>query len=98
MNIILKKSDKFNKKYMIIFENNKKLYFGASGYSDYTIHKDIERRNRYILRHIKNENWNDIYSAGFWSKHLLWGVSPNINKCIKYIEKKYKVKIIKQIT
>ena len=32
-------SDKPNKKYFIITNNNKKVYFGASGYSDFTIHK-----------------------------------------------------------
>ena len=31
------KSDKPNKKYYIITNNNKKVYFGASGYSDFTI-------------------------------------------------------------
>ena len=31
------KSDKPNKKYYIITNNNKKVYFGAAGYSDFTI-------------------------------------------------------------
>lgn len=97
MKVILQKSIKPEKKFQVLFENGKKVYFGASGYSDFTIHKDTERRNRYIQRHQKHEDWNNIYSAGFWSKHLLWGISPNINKCIKYIENKFKIKIIKQI-
>ncbi len=42
------KSDKPNKKYYIITNDNKKVYFGASGYSDFTIHKDEERKLRYI--------------------------------------------------
>ena len=40
------KSDKPNKKYYIITNNNKKVYFGASGYSDFTIHKDEARKQR----------------------------------------------------
>ncbi len=28
-----------------------KVSFGAKGYEDYTIHKDIERRDRYRIRH-----------------------------------------------
>ena len=31
------KSDKPNKKYYFITNNNKKVYFGAAGYSDFTI-------------------------------------------------------------
>ncbi len=45
------KSDKPNKKYYIITNDNKKFYFGAAGYSDFTIHKDEERKLRYIKRH-----------------------------------------------
>ena len=40
--------------------------------SDYTINKDDERKQRYVNRHKKNENWNDINTAGFWSKNILW--------------------------
>ena len=47
------KSDKPNKKYYIITNDNKKIYFGATGYSDFTIHKDEERKLRYIKRHNK---------------------------------------------
>ena len=42
------KSDKPNKKYYIIINDNKKVYFGQAGYSDFTIHKDEERKLRYI--------------------------------------------------
>ncbi len=34
------KSDKTNKKYSIVTNDNKKVYFGASEYIDFTIHKD----------------------------------------------------------
>ena len=67
------KSDKPNKKYYIITNNNKKVYFGDSNYSDYTIHKDEERKLRYIKRH-NNENWtkSGIDTAGWWSLKYLW--------------------------
>ena len=55
------KSDKPNKKYYIITNNNKKVYFGASGYSDFTIHKDQARKQRYINRHKNNEK---LYKIG----------------------------------
>lgn len=64
-------------KYYIITSNNKKVYFGAYGMSDYTIHKDAERKLRYIKRHSgMNENWgkSGIDTAGFWSRWYLWNL------------------------
>lgn len=51
----------------------KTTHFGAGGMSDYTIHKDPERKKRYIKRHRKNENWDDYTSAGSLSRYILWG-------------------------
>ena len=74
--------------------NNKTVHFGAKGYSDYTKHKDINRKQRYINRHKKRENWtkSGINTAGFWSRWLLWG-EPTLQKSIKKIEDKFKVVI-----
>jgi len=93
----LKKSNRKNKKYMIKIEN-KTIHFGDNRYDDYTSHKDEDRKNRYINRHNKNENWNisGIYTPGFWSLHLLWSENT-LNKSIKNIEDKFKIKIIKQL-
>jgi hypothetical protein len=54
--------------------NKKTVHFGATGYSDYTKHKDKERMNRYNIRHKSRENWgkSGIGTAGFWSKWILW--------------------------
>jgi hypothetical protein len=36
-------------KYYILTESDKKVYFGAAGYSDFTKHKSMkERKNRYM--------------------------------------------------
>ena len=82
------KSDKPDKKYYIITSNNKKIYFGLASASDFTIHKDEERKQRYINRHKKNENWNDKDTAGFWSRWLLWN-KPTISESYQYIKNKY---------
>ena len=66
------KSDKPEKKFYIITNDNKKVYFGAAGYEDFTTHKDEERKQRYIARHKKNEDWDDINIAAFWSRFYLW--------------------------
>lgn len=98
MKIILIKSPRYTKKFRVIFENNKHVDFGAYGYSDYTIHQNKDRMHRYLKRHKKREIWtkNGIYSAGFWSRWLLWS-KPSIENAISLIEKKFNVNI-KRIT
>ena len=67
-------SDKPNKKYYVLDENNKKVYFGATGYEDYTKHKDEERRKAYRNRaeNIKG-NWkNNKYSPNNLAINILW--------------------------
>ena len=67
---------KYVAKFEITTKNGKKkkksTKFGAKGMSDYTIHKDIERRNRYIKRHTKDLRTNDPTRAGFLSMYILW--------------------------
>jgi len=63
------------KKYEAFFLVNgkqKTQKFGAEGMSDYTIHKDIDRRNRYISRHLKDLNTGDPMRAGYLSMFVLW--------------------------
>lgn len=63
------------KKYEITFNKNGKVYtrkFGASGASDYTKHKDKDRRERYITRHKKDLKTNDPMRPGYLSMYILW--------------------------
>ena len=87
------KSDKPEKKYYIVTKSEKKIYFGASGYEDFTIHKDEERKQRYIDRH-KNEAkfWNKsgIDTPSFWSRFLLWNKS-SIKESYEDIKKRFLV-------
>ncbi|NBR62068.1 hypothetical protein EB118_22065 [bacterium] len=47
--------------------------FGQRGYSDYTKHRDPERRARYIARHKRmGEDWSDPTRAGTLSRYILW--------------------------
>ena len=83
------KSDKPEKKYYIITKDNKRVYFGAAGYSDFTLHKDEARKLRYIKRH-NNEDWSKsgIDTAGFWSRWLLWH-KPTIKESYEDIKKRF---------
>jgi hypothetical protein len=50
------------------------IRFGAKGMSDYTIHKDEARKQRYLDRHRAREDWNDPLTPGFWSRWYLWNL------------------------
>jgi Family of unknown function (DUF5754) len=90
--VYLKKSNKPDKKYMV-YVDGKTIHFGAKGMSDYTKHKDKERMKRYVARHKRGgETWTKkgIKTAGFWSKHLLWG-KPSITASKRDISKRFNV-------
>ena len=89
--VILKKSSNPEKKYDAIV-NNKKVSFGASGYSDYTIHKDDKRRESYIARHGATQSWTDINKPQTWARYLLWE-EKTIPKAVKKMEKKFNIDI-----
>jgi thiamine kinase-like enzyme len=92
MIILLMKSPNKNKKYRVII-NNKKIDFGASGYEDMIIHNNLYRKYLYLMRHYKNENWENIMTAGFWSRWLLWNLNT-LEESIKDTEKRFNIKII----
>ena len=58
--------------------SGKKVHFGSPNYPDYTIHKDEDRRDKYLARakKIKNKQGELTYtnpeSSNFWSVNLLW--------------------------
>ena len=88
----LKRSTRKDKKYMAIFydDNRKKIkttHFGASGMSDFTIHKDEDRKQRYLDRHKANENWNDFYTAGALSKWILWNKTTISSSIADYMKR-----------
>jgi hypothetical protein len=65
-------SHRKEKKYDAHFSDGRVIPFGAAGMSDYTIHKDWERMQRYNARHKSRENWNDPQTPGALSKWVLW--------------------------
>ncbi len=97
----LQKSSNAQKKFMVtLVDSNgrrKTIHFGASGYSDYTIHKDYERMKRYDARHSSREGWTkkSIRTAGFWAKWILWS-KPSLNDAIRYTSNKFNLKILRR--
>ena len=87
--ILIEKSKSKDKKYTATV-GNKHIQFGARGYQDMTTHKDETRRDRYIQRHKKNEDWTKqgIDTAGYYSRWVLWN-EPTIQQSINKLNKKY---------
>ena len=74
MEVIIKRSNKPDKKFDAVIDNKKTVSFGLKSMSDFTLHKDPERKARYIASHKSNEDWakSGIKTAGFYAKHVLW--------------------------
>ena len=81
------RSTRTGKKYQAKFEDGPTVHFGAAGMSDYTKNKDPKRKQAYIARHQKNENWTDKESAGFWSRYLLWE-KTSLQEAVKALRSK----------
>ena len=90
MNIEISKSNRDDKKLKAVIDGKKTIHFGAKGYEDMTTHKDEARKERYIDRHKKNENWGKtgVDTAGFMSKNLLWN-KPTLQASVKDLNKRF---------
>ena len=104
----LKNSTRKNEKYMIVsskflnkkyFKGLQKIHFGAKDFEDYTTHKDIKRKERYLKRHnaIKLKDGtkavDNILSPAWLSRWILWN-KPTIQQSLKDIEKRFGIRII----
>ena len=84
------KSPKRDKKLMAVYSDGKQVHFGATGYSDYTKHKDPARKQRYDMRHKSRENWgkSGYRSPGSLSKWILWN-KPSLRASIADYKRKF---------
>lgn len=89
------KSSNPNKKYTVVFDNGRSVSFGGAGYSDYTIHKDPLRKERYKTRHSKREKHgkSGMYTAGFWAMNLLWN-KTSLRASASDISKRFGIKVV----
>lgn len=99
MKAVITESDNINKKYKVVVtdgDKKKTIHFGQAGANDYTITGDDEAKYRYIDRHKKREDWNNPFTAGFWSLHTLWS-DKTIKSSLNKIKKNYDINIINNI-
>ena len=95
--VIIVKSDR-DKKFKALFTNadgkKKTIHFGAKGMSDYTIHKDKKRKERYLARHndkLTGEDWKNPATAGALSRWILWNKTSYTASLNDY-KKRFKLK------
>jgi hypothetical protein len=91
--IEIKPSHKPEKRYDAIFDTGqgrtKTVPFGDANMENYTIHKDLKRREAYRSRHRKDLQTLDPTKPGFLSYFILWGDSTDLNANIRAYKKKY---------
>ena len=88
---ILKKSDRKNKRFVIIMDNMKHD-FGSSVGKTFVDGRTEKEKQAWISRHKNDKNWNNKHSGIYYSRYLLWN-TPDLKKNIKLLEKKDNVKI-----
>lgn len=80
-----------DKKYTAVFDvdgREKRVSFGAAGMSDYTKHRDPERKRLYLARHKARENWDDPMTAGALSRWILWN-EPTLEGSIRDFRRRF---------
>jgi len=90
------RSSKPEKKYMVVVETaagrKKTIHFGDASLKDYTLFSAGERaehKKRYLARHAATEDWSDPTTAGFWSRHILWGDTPSVQENLKITRRRF---------
>ena len=88
----LRRSRNPEKKWDAVFEKEGKekvVSFGAKGYSDFTKHKDVTRKARYIKRHSgMGEDWNKPDTPGALSRWILWN-KPSLKGSLRDFKKRF---------
>ena len=91
----VRKSHLSNKKWDAVFEypdgHTKTTPFGAAGMSDFTKHKDVTRKQRYLKRHSgMGEHWNDPTTPGALSRWVLWN-KPTFDASLSDYKRRFKL-------
>ena len=67
--------------------NGQTIHFGAEGGSTFIDHKDPVKKAAWIARHKNDKGWDDPTKGIFYSRHLLWGDTPDLKKQMLFLKK-----------
>ena len=88
----LRRSRNPEKKWDAVFEKDGKekiVAFGAKGYSDFTKHKNVTRKARYIKRHSgMGEHWSKPDTPGALSRWILWN-KPSFRDSVRDFKQRF---------
>ena len=73
-------------------DRRRTVHFGSSEHENFTMHKDVDRRARYIARHKDREDWRDLNKSGAWARYLLWNKST-IRGSAQDMSKRFRIRI-----
>ncbi len=103
MEVIIKLSDRPDKRYMAVFyDKNNKVKTTHFGYaitddkgikkygSTYIDHKNDELKSAYIARHQVNEDFTNYMSAGSLAFHILWN-KKSLRESIADYKKRFRL-------
>jgi predicted solute-binding protein len=103
MEVIIKLSDRPDKRYMAVFyDKNNKVKTTHFGYaitddkgikkygSTYIDHKNDELKSAYIARHQVNEDFSDYMSSGSLAFHILWN-KKSLRESIADYKKRFRL-------
>ena len=88
--MIIKASTRKDKRFMATFNNGKTIHFGLRGGQTYIDNGDKIKRENYINRHKKNEDWTKV-NAGSLSRFLLWGDYTTLEQNHNVYMKKFNI-------
>lgn len=92
---VITRSDRAGKRYTATLTNSDKrrtVHFGSSEHENFTMHKDVDRRGRYIARHKDKEDWRNLEKAGAWARFLLWN-KPTLRGSAQDMSKRFRIRI-----
>jgi hypothetical protein len=78
------------KRYDAIFQidNKQKIVPFGSQYENYIIHKDPKKKELYLKRHAKREDWGNPITPGSLSRWILWN-KPDFLQSVKDFKNKF---------
>ncbi len=95
VSVVISPSTNPKKKYTAVFSKDgkkiKTTHFGSKGMSDFTLHGDKARKQRYLDRHRKRENWESYMTAGSLSRYILWN-KPTFKGSVRDFKKRFNLK------
>lgn len=85
-------SRKPTKRFEVRLNDTKSIHFGQKGSQTFIDHANEQKKKAWIARHKVREDWDDPFTAGFWSKHALWN-AKDMHQSLHILSTKYNIEV-----